>query len=241
MNWNSKVIFFPMLVVEILVLGLMIPTFYEWSGADQSRPSPYVPIVFCAFLGFVIVAWIALPWLPQREKVIDVNPEPVENPWKFQFNSRALIIVTSLVAFTIAAITSYGLITAVWIIMLPIFFSAWFVMRDLSTRWKLAALLACMYFPYAWVVLPGAFKGIGSAQIFGALGLPTFVPTILLGQLLEQRLDENIFALLSITGIELAIGIWIVCSGPRRAVAWILFVLFLSFIGSSFLNAAIRI
>ena len=63
MNWKSKAIFFPMLVVEILVLGLMIPTFYEWSGADQSRPSPYVPIVFCAFLGFVIVAWIPTPKL----------------------------------------------------------------------------------------------------------------------------------------------------------------------------------
>jgi len=224
-SWISKGICFPLLFVGVLILGLMIPTFYEWSGADQSRPSPHTAAAFYAIVGFVIVALVALTWLPSMDVVRDQELEQPEENGKFQFNLRTLIITTSVIAIFVAGFTSLRLITTVGVITLTLSFSAWIVMRDLSFRWKLAALLGCMYFPYAWVLLPDRVGKFGIDHIFPGLGLPMFVPSILLGRFFGQRGEEHIWLLLLMTAIELAIGVWLIRLGPRRAVAWIFVVL----------------
>jgi len=173
-----------------------------------------------------------------------VKLEQAEQPdelRKFQFNLRTMIVVTSLIAIVIAGLAGFGLVTIVWVITLSIFFSAWFVMHDLSKRWKLTALLGCMYFPYAWVLLPGTIRKFGSEHILPALGLPMFVPSILLGRLFDYRGEDQIFPLLALTLIEFAIGVWLIRLGTRRAVAWIIAVLFVSFLGSCFLDVGMRI
>ena len=191
----------------------MIPIFYEWSGADQSRPSPHFQTAFFAVVGCMVLAWIALPLLPQRDSLVVAEfkqSEPPDRLSNFQFNLRTLIAVTSFIAMAVAGLTSFRLVTIVWIASMGIFCATWFVMHDLSKRWKLAALLGCMYFPYAWVLVPNTISKFGPEHVFPALGLPMFVPSILLAGLVGQRGDEHAWLLLLLTLVEFAIGVWLI-------------------------------
>ncbi|WP_148618993.1 hypothetical protein [Mariniblastus fucicola] len=261
-SWLVKVVFFPLLVGAVFVVGAMIPTFYDWSGADQSRPSPSVGHAFYAVIGFMIATWIALPWLPwcrhaspdgclaaessADEKTdldsIATSTVQLEDQSKFQFNLRTLIVITTCIAITIAGLTSFRLVTTIWLIALGIVLSAWFVTHLLSWRWQLGSLIACMYFPYAWVVISDEFRNFEWEHVLAAFGLPAFVPSILAGRFLfDFRGEDNVWLLLTLTGVELAFGLWMIHSGPRRTTVWMILVLFISLIGSGFLNAAIRI
>ena len=248
-SWIAKAIFFPLLVGGLFSVGAMIPTFYEWSGANQNRPSPYLSQAFNAVVGFMIVAWIALPWIPWGKKASldELNqaenlPEGLVGDRKhFQFNLRSLIVVTTSFSIAIAGLTSFRLVTIVWVIALNLFISAWFVMHCLSVRWRISAVLACMYFPYAWVLFSDDFKDVNSEHLLAAVGLPMFIPSIFIGHFIGIRAEEHAWLPILVTCVELAIGIWLARLGPRKTIAWIIAVVFVSLLGSCVLDAGMRI
>src|SRR5690606_2794588 len=92
------------LITLILVSGIsgwLIPAFYDWTGADQSRPSP---LMWQVPLGVFVVALLfcgLLPWLPMRGWTDDVPR------YSLQFQVRSLLVLTAVVAASIAVGMKY--------------------------------------------------------------------------------------------------------------------------------------
>ena len=147
-KWFSMFPVFPVLAAISLLVGLSIPAFYDWTGSDQSRPSPIVNQTAAGLLVVGILICAALPWLPLAK-----DPVTVAGVKKFQFKLRTMLIVTAVIAAILAIFPKASLLllgngvlglavaNAGW---------CWIVLRHL--RWRIISLFACMYFPFAWLV-----------------------------------------------------------------------------------------
>jgi len=242
-TWVFGCYCFVALFVGCLVIGLIVPTLHHWSGAEQSRESPLFLRAFYIIVGVMLVSWVVLPCLPWRR-----NSEPKTDglvsdagTLPFQFSVRSLLIITSLVALAIVGLTNARLDLVVLLVATLLIFLMWMVVHRLSWMWQLAALVACMYFPYAWIFLDDGFSNAGLKEIIASFGLPSFVPSIFLCRMIGQRVENVPWVLVGLTAIELGIGVWLIRLGPKRTISWMIFVLFVSLLGSFFLDAAIRI
>ena len=239
--------FFVLLFAGVLAIGLLMPSIHDWSGADQSRPSPQVDLTLKLVLGFMIAAWLALPLLPWKRSDVtgsDLEPSPEEPASRrFQFNVRTLLILMSVVAITIVGLSNSLTGFVLLLICAMLVFSLWMVTHRLSFQWQVVSLVACMYFPYAWVVFNKGFRGVDwGTVILAGFGLPSFLPSLLIGRFVfEQRVEEMPWLLVVITAFELAIGVLLIRLGPKRAIAWMILVLFCSLLGSWGLHAGSRI
>jgi hypothetical protein len=241
--------FFALLFIGTLVIGLMVPTFYDWSGADQSRSSPAAERGFYIGIGFALITLLALPWLPiklwpaelsNRQEESDSGVE--QNPGRFQFNVRTLLLAMSAVAFTIVGLGNYRLESIMLLVCTSLVLSMWVVTHRLSWKWQGASLFACMYFPWAWTLVHRSFLKDGDAStLYLAVGFPGFLPVLFAGGYFGHRVDESPWILVALTVILFAIGFWMIRLGPKRTIAWMILVFCSSFLGSCFLNVAIRI
>jgi hypothetical protein len=60
----AKLAVFPLIIGVTLVVGRLIPAFYDWTGSDQSRSSPLVAQTAVGVLLCGIIVCLTLPWLP---------------------------------------------------------------------------------------------------------------------------------------------------------------------------------
>lgn len=239
--------FFGILLVGILIIGLMIPTFYEWSGADQNRSSPQTVRTLRLVAVFLLIFLLALPWIPSKRPVeikadLDADADPTPGPRRFQFNVRTLLIAMSLVAVAIVALGSYRLDFCVLLIIASLAFCMWSVTHCLSWKWQMATLVGCMYFPWAWAFIDKSIhKNLDWNMLIAAFGLPSFVPSMFLARLVDRRIEDSPWILIVLTAIELAIGFWMIRLGPKRTIVWMIAVVCCSLLGSMFLDAGMRI
>jgi hypothetical protein len=225
---------FLLFVAVSVLIGASIPQFYDWTGSDQSRPSPWVPITAVAILIVGLSVCATLPWLPFP---IDANSE--SQP--FHVGMRAIVLLTTVVALQIALIRSRPmLVPAVGSLLLAIGCTIYFWITYPCLRWRLLSLMACMYLPFVWILLPRALTQLRSERLWLIVGLPGWMPTLLIGSMFRQNPQQLGGADMLFVAWELFIGLWIVSQGPRRAVAFTIFVLILSVFSSFILNAAMR-
>jgi hypothetical protein len=140
----------------------------------------------------------------------------------------------------IAGVTNFTVAFCILLWVVAFVASSRMVVKELTWRWQLVALLGCMYLPYAWTLFPGSFKGLNWTMVFGAIGLPTFLPTFLLCGFFNTRSEEMVWLWILLTAVEIAIGLWLVRTGPRRTIAYFVLVMLMSIYGSMFLNALVR-
>ncbi len=82
---------------------------------------------------------------------------------------------------------------------------------------------------------------MGWMMLLGATGLPAFLPVVFLARSLGKHPDKFIWLAFPLTAIEIASGIWLIRTGPRRTTAYFVLVMLLSIYGSMFLNMGMRI
>lgn len=231
-RWFAGWLFFPLFILGMFLVGWHIPTFYDWSAADQSRSTPEVGFTAWGILGASILCWAVIPWLPMPA----ANRES-EKRKPFQFNLRMLLVIT---AISIAGMINLPIIFfvvaafAIFVTLTRIIFSR------LEWPRKIAVLLACMYFPYAWVFTENDFGDLSLTLFFGAIGLPAFIPAMLVGRILGQHPQNAIWLFLLMTAAEFAIGCWMVKLGPKRSMGYLVLIVMMSIFGSFGLNALIR-
>jgi hypothetical protein len=223
------------LIAISLLLGCLIPAFYDWTGSDQSRPSP---LIWQTALGLTVSAAVvcfALPWLPIRDEA-----EHRAAPVRFQFKLRTLLAMTAGVAAIIAALAEFPMLVSS--ILCAISFGCvvryWVLYR--CHRWATAALTACMYLPFFWIFMDGEPKHLFPEILWMASGLPSLFPALLIGGLLGQNQHDTMWLPVLLTGVVLAAGILSIRMGPRRTLACLLIVLLMSTFGSFVLNALAR-
>ena len=83
-----------LLVIGVsFVVGQLIPAFYDWTGSDQSRPSPLTFQTAAGLLLCGIIACLALPWLR-----IEYDLPATNRVGRVQFNIRTILVITAVVA-----------------------------------------------------------------------------------------------------------------------------------------------
>jgi len=234
-TYLAKFVFFSGLVLGCFIVGWMIPTFYDWSCANQSHSTPAADQAKWSLVGFGVLSWFVIPWLPHKAAAVQTESKP------FQFNLPLLFAITAILAVVIAGIINGPVAFCILLWVAAFVFASLMVSKELSWKWQLSALFACMYFPFSWVLVWKTFQNANWMMLMGAIGLPAFLPASLLASSCGRHPNQVIWLFMLLTVIEITIGFWMTRTGPRRTTAYLVLVMLLSIYGSMFLNAAMRI
>ena len=239
----AKFVYFPGLLLGCFILGWMIPTFYEWTDSNQGRPAPVLVQAAWSLLGFGILSWFLIPWLPMTAADAEIvnTPATREESNPFQFNLRWLFASTTIVAIVVTGIRNGPVAFCVLLGVVVFVGASLMVSKELSWKWQLCALLGCMYFPFAWLLVWKTFRNASWTILLGAIGLPAFLPTAILARTFGRHPDEVIWLYILLTAAEITIGFWLIRRGPRHATSYLVFAMLMSIIGSMFLNMGMRI
>lgn len=213
------------------MVGCLVPAFYDWSGADQSRSPPVIGFTALGLLAAGAVLCLLLPWLPIAEKADD-------QAVKFQgrFSIRLLVILTSALALWLALLMQFPLPISVLGYVVILGLVIWFGIRSPQFRWHSAAFLATLYLPFTWI----ASKGLLFASL-AAAGLPGLLPTLFLGVFSgNSSLNHSQWLPLLLTSCFLMVGFFVIRLGSRPTIALLVVTLLASTFGSFVLNALIR-
>jgi len=234
-TWLAKFVCFPGLLLGCFVVGWTLPTFYEWTDSNQGRPAPELVQAAWSLVGFGILSWFVIPWLPMEAAAAKDKNNP------FQFNLRWLFTITTFTAILIAGISNGPVAFCCLLWVVAFVGASLMVAKELSWKWQLFALLACMYFPYVWVLVWKTFKNVSWTTLVAAIGLPACLPGAVLASAFGKHPDQVIWLYILLTAVEIAIGFWLIRRGPRHATAYLVFAMLMSIYGSMFLNIAMRI
>ncbi len=227
---------FPIFVAASFLVGRAIPAFYDWTGSDQSRPSPLINQTAIGLLVCGMLICIALPWLPFAH-----DPSTVDASAKFQFKLRTILIVTAVVAVLLAVFRQKPLLVlGNGLFAFALFQAVQFWISYRNIRWRIISLLACMYFPFAWIVNPRELSNLSLEFLWMVNGLPAFIPTLLVSSLVQQHPEGLAWLSSILAGSELIVGLWFIRKGIRWAIAYHMFALIISIFGSFVLNALFR-
>jgi hypothetical protein len=86
--------------------------------------------------------------------------------------------------------------------------------------------------PVTGVVRYDELDRILPTVVWMTAGLPTFYPAALIGGILGQHFQDSQWIVLLLTAAELAMGTWLIRRSPKRTIAYSLFVMLMSAIGS---------
>ena len=225
---------FPLLIAVSFVVGWFVPAFYEWTGTDQSRPSPLIGQTASGLTIGAIVVCLLLPWLP-----IAGDAPQNSRTSAVRFNIRTVLVVTAVLAAIMAALMKFPAAVGGGLCAIAVCYLVRFWILHRGFRWQSAALLACMYLPFVWIVHADHLH-VRLTTIWMALGLPALVPTMWISRLVGQHVEKSAWISMLLTGAQLVLGIWMIRLGPRRTIAYLLFILLMSTFGSFVLNALLR-
>jgi len=233
----AKHVFFPLLVLGCLFVGLMIPTFYDWSGAGQRHSTPAAQQALWALVSFGVLSWFVIPWLPLN---VSFLTEAQDDSGPFQFNIKMLLAITTIIAVMIAGLLNGPAVFGILLWVVAFVGASLMVSNQLSWKWQFSALLAIMYLPFAWLLFPETNRTLGWEVVFISIGIPAFLPTAVVASSFDQHPGQMFWLYFVLTAIEAAIGFRLIRTGQRRTAAYFVLVMLLSVYGSIFLNAVMR-
>ncbi len=237
MTWiklTLRFLIFPLFIAASLVLGWLIPGFYEWTGSDQSRPSP---LIWQFALGMTIGGFILcllLPFLPAQTAAQDETREP-----KLRFTVKNLLVLTAVIAIILVALMKFPLVTSCVLCGGAFLHYVWFIVLHPKRRWPAAALLSCVCLPFVWLIGYGEFSNIWKGLLWIATGLPMLLPSAYLASWFGLNFQTAPWISILLTGTELFIGTWIIHLGTRRTIAYLIFALLVSVFSSFCLHAMV--
>ena len=227
LHQHSRSIAFITLIGISVVVGWCMPGFYEWTGSDQSRPSPLLwQVPIGAGIAALAICCV-LPWLPITRPESQLRP-----PAQWRFGLRTLLILTTAVAVAIPLFAKVPTIAGGIVCAIAAANLIRVAIRDVSLRLPAITLLACMILPYAWVVHYAERDRILSHFLTMIATWPTFFPAAYLSGMIAQPFRDSPWLAMLLTAIEIAAGTWIICLGPKRTISYLLLALLMSAMGS---------
>jgi hypothetical protein len=223
----SRIPIFPLFIAVSLVVGWSIPTFYEWTDSDQSRPSPLLwKVPLWSAIASATFS-MALPWLP-----IGTKPPSDAPRTQMRFSVRTLLMITAGVALAIPLLAKFPLVVSGIVCAGMFAYFVAFCVRNPEHRMASTALLACMILPYAWIVGYDELDRLLPALAVMITGMPALLPAVFLGQMFGQHFQESPWLAFLLTALELVIGVWMIRLGPKRTIGYLLLVMQISALGS---------
>jgi hypothetical protein len=236
MRFFRRLPLFTMVAGISLAVGFAVPVVFEWGEKPAAR-SRYPALEMAAISLLVVTPAVCalIAWLRK----------PVEAPQKqkLQFSLRRMFAITTLMAVVLSAARWLDVAwTSASVTAVALGTLAWSCLQDASVRSRTGALLAGLFFPFAWIV-PfnepfGSTSGLVTALPIG--------PAILPAELIRVYLTDGIGVdgMLPIAAViviaELLLGAWLAQRGGKLLVAYVLFLLVVSCLSSLAMHAMYR-
>ena len=223
---------FPLMICASLSLGWWVPAFYDWSGDDQSRSPPIVGYVLTGFLIACLLSLVALPLLPKVERM-----DPVHSPLIRPFGFRGILFVVvamtaGLLVFDDATIVLIGVAAVLY----PLVCAVKLGLMSRSLRWRIMSLYSCLYLPFVWIcaedTVQNQFKQGAWTFLPLLAGAPALLVSLIIRQLAGRHNELMLMVGVTVVGLEILAGLWIVQLGARRAAAYQILLLAVSVITS---------
>jgi hypothetical protein len=222
-----------------LAIGFLVPVIYEWMDEPGSRsrlPAMERGAIAALVLTAAICALVA--WLSKLQN--DQEPAPRR---KLQFSLRGLLAAMTAAAVLVAVARWLDVSWTSGLVALAAFCAAgWSLLSEVAVRWRTGALLACLFFPFVWMIaysVPfGRTSGLMTAIPFGPGLLPAEIIRSLIDASIGPDGSASIAAVIVIA--ELALGAWLARRGGKLLVAYLILVLAVSSISSLAMHALYR-
>lgn len=225
------------LAIGAILSGWFIPEFYDWTGADQSRPAPVVPWIAGAMVAtdlLVILALWGTHWMGKAQATAAPR-----RPW--QFSLRAMLVLATVAALLLAVgrgVSPY--LAAMLSLGCAIVWAVQAAIREPTARWWIALTAWLQFAPFLWVVRKPDSSGDVHALFEMLPGLPSLFPWGFLGAVMGGHPQDGWWMLILFTAGTLSAGVWISGLGPRCSLAFGLVTATCSVFGSFILNALMR-
>ena len=255
------------LIVLSAAIGLLVHPFYDWTGADQSRPVALlwqIPLAISFALGLFCMA---LPWISIERSVesnrllkkgtgtsqisrktgtflqgLGASPlsQQAGTRRPFQFSLRILLSATGAIALLLGTGIRYPKVFTGLVFLFGVLMIVYCWRRFPSERWSISALLAAMYLPFGWIVFH--LKVSMLLRCIWFTTSPTFLPAFFVVRNLQLNgLDYAQIAIgMALTFLELAVGLFLIHLGPKRGMVYAAMALIVSLFGAVGLDALIR-
>jgi hypothetical protein len=226
---------FLLMIGVSVVVGRMIPAIYDWTGTDQSRMSPLVPQTAAALLVCGLITCLMLPWLR-----VEHDPPATDQAGTIQFSLRTILATMAVLGVFLAVFRDTPMFAiSGGVHAVVVYYVAQFWILHRPFRWSVASLVACLYFPFAWIVSWSDIT-LSTEFFLASFGLPGLFFVVLVGNVLRQNLKELAWLSMALTSAELLVGVWLIRLGPRRSIAYFVFTLIASIFASFILHALMR-
>lgn len=213
------------------IIGTFMRPFYDWTGADQSRASPVVLPIAIALLVVCVLFCLSLPWIRLPQQFGPARP-------LFTFQLRRMIYWITAIAMLLA-LARY--IPAAWItggmFAVSLGYWIWLIYQQRELRLGLFALFAAMYFPFLWTV-ESLREQVHLVVVVG--GLPAFLPTALLGAMIQSHAENLVWFMFLFSAAELLVGCFLFQRQTKFGIGYAAFLLLLSTFGSFLLHSLMR-
>lgn len=197
--------------IVCFAFGVGMERYYDWTGADQSRPSRLVPLtaLMILFIDTVMVSILIVRHYRDRSTHVVEAAN--------RFGIRHILVATALIAILAAStkVTCPPAVSVILNVAVLIGLIGWAV-RVAALRVRLSILLICTFSPYAWLLFP-VWKGSLSNWLMLVPSLAMFLPSMVLNSLLGFRLDDNSLTLSLFSSLGLLLSTWLSAQSPRRA------------------------
>ncbi|MCA9190331.1 MAG: hypothetical protein KDB03_01160 [Planctomycetales bacterium] len=232
--WNS-----PRIAVSLSLLtgiaGWFIPAIYDWSGSDQSRPSPVLWQGPLALACLVVLTCFALPWLPLTSWT---NPDNQHARGRFGLGN--MLVVTSGVALLLgigARLPTASMILAL-VFTTGLVGRSWWVAPQL--RVPIAALLGILYLPFAWILGYGELSNMMPEVLLLSLYLPGLFPAAVANYIVPNDIYPRHLLAAFLVCAEILFGLWLIHGGSRRTLAYFAFLSIACWLSALVLYALVR-
>ncbi len=212
-----------------------MPEFYDWTGADQSRPAPVIPwiaggLVLGALVAIALLAWAHL----QRSK----TPSASSSDGRASYRLLHILALMTAVALFIAS-GRWGSFFIATCVLQGIVYLTVLILSAGSSRYRFPTLFmfVVQVAPFAWTLRKSAALQNGPIVYFFLVGFPSIFP---LGFLVHPNHQSNFWIFMLASTLEFALGVWIGSRGRKRMLAYGLLVLTCSLFGSFLLHALLR-
>ena len=233
---NRETLVFLSFIVVSAAVGWGIPWFHEWSGTQQSHRSPLIFRMGIALTAGGIALCFLLPRLLLPRHTSESAKQP---PFWFRFTMRRVLVVIALTAIWVGGSPQLDVAVCRFNFIGIFCYAGWLLRHNQADRWAVVALFSCMYLPFLWLGLDRSLLQMLELPAV-IIGLPAFVPQLLIGVVIGQRTVEWFWMGALLTAIQLRVGFWMIHLGPKHTIACLIYSLLASLFGSFGLYEGLR-
>jgi hypothetical protein len=228
---NRETLVFLSFIVVSAVAGWGVPWSFEWSNTQQGQVYPRIIRLGIVLMAVGIALCFLLPrlLLPRQTSELDKQP-----PIWFRFTMRRVMVAMALTVIWVGSSPQLDVAVCRFNFIGMFCYAGWLLRHNQADRWAVVALFSCMFLPYLWLAFDRSLMRMLETPAV-IIGFPAFVPQLLIGVVIGQRTVEWFWMGALLTAIQMRVGFWMIQLGPKPTIAFLVYSLVASLLGSCFL------